>query len=143
LGNFRELNVTLLDGKYYYVDSSKPMFQDINYSLSIFNYRGVIKTLKYDPSDNKYYHIYSSNGQFYDSQMVTAHHFTSVVYDYFYNNHSRNSIKNKGETIKINVDVYEDGEPMNNAYWNGKEVFLGKGSGQRHNYARSLDVNWS
>ena len=138
-GIFRELNVTLFDGKYYYVDSSKPMFQNQNYS-SIFNYRGVIKTLKYKPSDDKYYHIFSSNGQFYDPQMVTAHHFTSVVYDYFYNNHTRNSIKNRGESIKINVDVYRDGEPMNNAYWNGKEIFMGKGSGQFHNWARSLDV---
>ena len=138
-GIFRELNVTLFDGKYYYVDSSKPMFQNQNYS-SILNYRGVIKTLKYIPSDDKYYHIFSSNGQFYDPQMVTAHHFTSVVYDYFYNNHARNSIKNRGESIKINVDVYRDGEPMNNAYWNGKEIFMGKGSGQFHNWARSLDV---
>ena len=60
---------------------------------------------------------------------VSAHYNAGIAYEYFRTVFGRNSIKNQGENVFSVVNVSdEDGNDMDNAFWNGETMFYGNGS---------------
>ncbi|MBM7662375.1 Zn-dependent metalloprotease [Bacillus mesophilus] len=70
---------------------------------------------------------------------VDAHSNSKVVYDYFKNNHDRNSLDNNGMSINSRVHFYKS---YNNAFWsNGLAMMTyGDGDGKQFIPLASLDV---
>ncbi|GGF30334.1 bacillolysin [Halobacillus andaensis] len=63
----------------------------------------------------------------YDRPAVDAHYNSEKVYEYFLEEHDRNSIDGEGMQIVSNVHF---GEEYNNAFWNGSEMTYGDGDGE-------------
>jgi bacillolysin len=63
----------------------------------------------------------------YDRAAVDAHYNSEKVYDYFLNEHGRNSLD--GEGMAINSYVHY-GSNYNNAFWNGRFMTYGDGDGE-------------
>ncbi len=73
---------------------------------------------------------------------VSAHYNAGIAYEYFRTVFGRNSIKNQGENVFSVINVSdEDGNDMDNAFWNGETMFYGNGN-QAFNapLAKALDV---
>jgi bacillolysin len=62
----------------------------------------------------------------YDRALVDAHYNSEKVYDYFLNEHGRNSLDGKGMAIISRVHY---GTNYNNASWNGRWMTYGDGDG--------------
>ncbi|WP_235062656.1 M4 family metallopeptidase [Thalassobacillus devorans] len=63
----------------------------------------------------------------YDQPAVDAHYNSEKVYEYYLEEHDRNSIDGKGMAIKSSVHF---GEDYNNAFWNGHQMTYGDGDGE-------------
>jgi len=63
----------------------------------------------------------------YDRAAVDAHYNSEKVYEYFLNEHGRNSLD--GEGMAINSYVHY-GNNYNNAFWNGRYMTYGDGDGE-------------
>ena len=82
------------------------------------------------------------NNNSWSRNEVSAHYNAGIAYEYFRTVFGRNSIKNQGENIFSVINVSdEDGNDMDNAFWNGETMFYGNGS-QAFNapLAKALDV---
>ena len=62
--------------------------------------------------------VTSTDGTFNDPVAVSAHDNMRRVYEYFLENHGRRGIFPDGRPITAVIHVTEDGEGMDNAYWN-------------------------
>jgi bacillolysin len=116
-GNSVTLNTYSSNGSYYLYDTTKAM-------------NGVIRTYTANEgsslpgsdvtdSDNNY----NASSQ---AAAVDAHYNAGVTYDYFYNQHNRNSYDNNGSDIISTVNYSSD---YNNAFWNGSQMVYGDGDG--------------
>ncbi|OYD56812.1 flagellar biosynthesis protein FlgM [Fictibacillus aquaticus] len=63
----------------------------------------------------------------YERAGVDAHYNSKKVYDYYMNEHGRNSIDGKGMAI---ISTVHYGENYNNAFWNGQQMTYGDGDGK-------------
>ncbi|WP_245680600.1 M4 family metallopeptidase [Bacillus marinisedimentorum] len=63
----------------------------------------------------------------YQKPAVDAHYNSEKVYEYFMEEHNRNSIDGNGMAIKSSVHY---GENYNNAFWNGYQMTYGDGDGK-------------
>jgi bacillolysin len=63
----------------------------------------------------------------YERAGVDAHYNSEKVYDYFLNEHGRNSIDGKGMAI---ISTVHYGDKYNNAFWNGSQMTYGDGDGE-------------
>ncbi|TCP59258.1 bacillolysin [Tumebacillus sp. BK434] len=74
----------------------------------------------------------------YERAAVDAHHSSKIVYDYYLNEHNRNSIDGKGMAI---ISTVHYGEQYNNAFWDGAQMTYGDGDGSYFiSLAAGLDV---
>lgn len=72
---------------------------------------------------------------------LSAHFNAGVAYEYFRTNFGRNSIDGEGGTIISIVNVPDDdGNGLDNAYWNGKAMFYGNGASAFKPLAGAIDV---
>lgn len=74
------------------------------------------------------YHITSTNNTWSDASAVSAHYNMKVAYDYYRTIHNRKAIDDKDASIISIVHGTEDGQPMDNAYWNGRVMIYGDGN---------------
>ncbi|MYL49250.1 peptidase M4 family protein [Halobacillus litoralis] len=63
----------------------------------------------------------------YEQPAVDAHYNSEQVYEYYLEEHDRNSIDGEGMAIKSTVHY---GEDYNNAFWNGRQMTYGDGDGE-------------
>ncbi|PAE26661.1 MULTISPECIES: M4 family metallopeptidase [Bacillaceae] len=63
----------------------------------------------------------------YDRAAVDAHYNSERVYEYFLNEHDRNSLDGEGMAINSYVHM---GTDYNNAFWNGRYMAYGDGDGE-------------
>ncbi|MGP4074619.1 M4 family metallopeptidase [Halobacillus sp. K22] len=63
----------------------------------------------------------------YDRPAVDAHYNSEQVYEYYLEEHDRNSIDGEGMAIKSSVHF---GQDYNNAFWNGEQMTYGDGDGE-------------
>lgn len=117
-GQTVSLNTYSYNNTYYLYDTTKPMSSN----------GGQIRTYKYTTSLPGSYSTDSNNNWSSTSQRaeVSAHYYASIVYDYYYNNHGRNSYDGNGADI---ISTTHYGSNYNNAYWNGSQMVYGDGDG--------------
>lgn len=132
-GTSQSISTYLLNGQYYLVDTSLPMFVEPIDSL-----KGVIDTYdaNNDTSGNGYLSAAlitdpNNDNNFNDNERlkaaVDAHIFSKDIYNFFKNRFNRNSFDDNGGTI-MNVVHYQ--ENYNNAFWNGMFLTYGDGDNQ-------------
>ncbi|NBI29050.1 M4 family metallopeptidase [Chengkuizengella marina] len=133
-GEVRDINTYLYNGTYYLYDVTRD---------------GIIKT--YDAND-RYQRgslVIDSNNNFNSTRQkaaVDAHHYAGVAYDYFLDNHNRNSYDNRGSDFITSVHVGDpEGGSYINAAWVGTQWIYGDGgiasNGNEYTpFSESLDV---
>ena len=140
LGQTRTIDTYLHQGSYYLIDATRVMFNAGNSTFPDRTY-GTILTLTANNSDlQTVSHVLSTANTWNDASSVSAHHFASVVYEYFRGTHGRNSIDDQGGTIISVVNVTNGGQAMENAFWNGKIMAYGNGGPDFEPFAKSLDI---
>ncbi len=91
-------------------------------------------------SSQFYFVSSTSRTSWNNKSAVSAIHNLNLVYNYFKNTHNRRAIDGQASTIIGVVNVAEDGEAMDNAFWNGSMIFWGNGSDVFSPLAEALDV---
>lgn len=134
----RNIDVFLSNGVYYMVDGTKKMYNN-NHS----NPNGIIYTMTNNYKDltnnSQPNVVQSNNNQWSDAFSVSAHYNASLIYDYYYKTHNRNSIDDKGMNMFTIIHVTNDNKSFDNAYWNGQFVVLGDGGQMTNGWAPALD----
>ncbi len=86
-------------------------------------------------------HLTNGSNNWGDKKAVSAHYNAGLAYDYYKNTFGRNSINGQGGTIISIVNVAdENGQGMDNAFWNGNAMFYGNGKDAFKPLAGALDV---
>lgn len=95
-----------------------------------------------DPQNPRLFHVTSSNNTWSDPVAVSAHYNAYVCDRYYRSTHNRNAIDGQGGTIISIIHATEEGQPMDNAYWNGglKIMVYGDGAQAFKPLAGGLDV---
>ncbi|OKI94476.1 metalloprotease [Streptomyces sp. CB02058] len=75
-----------------------------------------------------------------DSGAVDAHWAAGKVYDYYKNHFGRNSLDGKDGFIYSLVGVVSNGQPYNNAFWDGSKMVYGQGGGDYRTFSADTDV---
>jgi len=136
----RTINTYEYNGKFYCVDASRSMF---NSTQSVFpdNGVGVIETFNANNTDgSSLYNISTLNNTGWNATAVSAHYNAGIAYDYYKTTFNRNSINGSGGTITSIINVTQNGQPMDNAYWNGAAMFYGNGNIAFKPLAGAIDV---
>ena len=126
LHNVSQVINTFQQGSNYFLfDGSRNMYNNSSQVPS--NPGGMIITLRATPSSS-YNYITSSTNSWGDKTSVSAHYNGGLAYEYFENTFGRNSINGNGGNIISLINVLdENGQKMDNAYWNGQAMFYGDG----------------
>ncbi len=144
-GISRTINVYEEQGTYFMIDASRPMF---NFNQSNFPNEpvGTIWTIDGNntaPQSSNFNttHVTSSNNSWNSPISVSAHYNGGVAYEYFRTTFNRNSINGQGGNIVSIINVAdENGNSMDNAFWNGAAMFYGNGGQAFDPLAKALDV---
>ncbi|MBK9272348.1 MAG: M4 family metallopeptidase [Saprospiraceae bacterium] len=143
LNQRRDFGIWREGGLYYLIDATKPMF-DAQTSRIPNSGVGVIVTLDglfKSASSNEIDYITSPVNSWSSAVAVSAHCNAGVAYDYFLTTFGRNSIANIGDNIVSVINITEDnGQAMDNAFWNGKAIFYGNGNKAFTSLPKALDV---
>ncbi|MGW3914632.1 M4 family metallopeptidase [Streptomyces sp. NPDC005070] len=75
-----------------------------------------------------------------DSGAVDAHWAAGKVYDYYKNHFGRNGLDDKNGFIYSLVGVTSNGQPYDNAFWDGSKMVYGQGSGDFRTFSADTDV---
>ncbi|MTI49670.1 M4 family metallopeptidase [Sporosalibacterium faouarense] len=128
-GDQKQLNTYLSGGTYYLYDTTKAMSGQIRTYTA--NYGSSIPGSYVTDSDN----YFSSSEQ---RAGVDAHYYAGMVYDYYYDEHGRNSYDDNGASVVSSVHY---GSDYNNAGWTGSQMIYGDGDGSLFGpFSGSLDV---
>ncbi len=139
-GDDRTINVYEEAGTYYMLDISRGMF-NANQSDLPDDPVGAIWTIDAQNTDlDNIFQVSSPNNTWTDASAVSAHFNAGLTFEYFLNTHGRNSIDGNGGTIISVVNVTSNGNPMDNAYWNGQVMAYGNGDQAFTPLAGALDV---
>ena len=136
----RTINTYQVGTRYYMIDASRPMF---NAARSAFPATpiGAIQVLNNNNTDNgPTSYVSSTNNTWTDQGAVSAQYNGGLCYLYWKNTHLRNSINGQGGNITSFINVTDQRQSMENAYWNGEAMYYGNGGADFHPLARSLDV---
>ncbi|MFG2567787.1 M4 family metallopeptidase [Streptomyces sp. NPDC048567] len=75
-----------------------------------------------------------------NSGAVDAHWAAGKVYDYYKNHFGRKGLDNKDGFIYSLVGVVSNGQPYNNAFWDGTKMVYGQGGGDFRTFSADTDV---
>jgi bacillolysin len=141
LNQTRVVNTYQVGSTYYLIDASRNMYKSTTSTMPG-NPVGVIQTFdNRNTDDGPAYFITSSNNSWSASTKgVSAHYNAGRAFDYFRTTHVRNSINGKGGNISSYINVTDQGDQMDNAYWNGEAMFYGNGKDFFASLPKALDV---
>lgn len=141
LNTTRVVNTYQVGSTYYLIDASRSMFKATT-SVMPKNPIGVIQTFDYKNTDEgPAYFITSSNNSWSTATKgISAHYNAGKAFEYFRNTHTRNSINGKGGNIDSYINVTDQGQQMDNAFWNGEAMFYGNGLDYFTALPKALDV---
>ena len=140
LGVSRTINTYQVGTTYYMLDASRPMFK-LATSRMPSKPDGSIETRDYNNTDDgPFVYVRSTNNTWNSPVAVSAHYNGGIAYSYFRNTFSRKSIDNEEGTISAFINVTDERQSMDNAYWNGEAMFYGNGGSIFTPLARGLDV---
>ncbi|WP_328902268.1 M4 family metallopeptidase [Streptomyces sp. NBC_00441] len=78
--------------------------------------------------------------EYTNSGAVDAHWAAGKVYDYYKNHFDRDSLDGKNGFIYSLVGVVQNGQPYNNAFWDGQKMVYGQGGGDYRTFSADTDV---
>jgi bacillolysin len=120
LGDHRDLHIS----------RSKPDHGGTVFNLADYSHEGLEGIITYDHSKG-YLEVFSGNDASFkddfDRPAVDAHFNSEKVYNYYLNEHDRNSLDDNGMPIQ---SVVHYGDNYNNAFWNGTYMVYGDGDGE-------------
>ncbi|UCD16785.1 MAG: peptidase M4 family protein [Candidatus Zixiibacteriota bacterium] len=131
LDEFVSFPINSSGGKYELVDMTRSGL--IGTFIDMYNIEP--DTLSTDPDGDTFWDDH--DGQ---KAEVSAHHYTGLTYDYWLNNHARDSYDGSGSDVMLNL---HDPDVINNAYWNGYWEIITFGDGDGVDYlpfSGSIDV---
>jgi Zn-dependent metalloprotease len=133
------------NGTYYMIDVTRSMF-NAGQSQMPDNPVGALWTLDAQgasASNIQVAQLTSSNNTTWPSSQTVASAYVNgaAAYNYYKNTHSRNSIDGNGGTVISVINVTDaNGQPMDNAFWNGQLMAYGNGNVAFKPLAGGLDV---
>ncbi len=138
----RPLDLWQAGTNYYMIDTAKPMFDPTSDFSSVNTIIGAIIVFDMEnnplPESGNFYATYAASSQPDDGwvpEAVSLSYHLSGTYDYYLNQHNRDSINDEGQTILGFVRV---GENYDNAFWTPE--YQGVFFGDAQPYAGALDV---
>ena len=144
-GANRSLNTYEEGGTYFLIDASRNEMFNASASDIPNDPVGVIWTI--DAFNNSIQddnfdvgHVTSNNNTWNQPTSVSAHYNAGIAYEYFLNTFNRVSINGSGGNIISVINVNDNGQSMDNAFWNGFAMFYGNGNVAFTPLAGSLDV---
>ncbi|MFT6206086.1 MAG: Zn-dependent metalloprotease, partial [Spirosomataceae bacterium] len=143
-GRNQEFRIYEKDGTYFMLDASREMFSPQRSTLPD-EPSGAIWTIDAKNSriggNMEFAHVTSSDGLSWSPVAVSAHHNAALCYNYYKDTHNRNSLNGSGGNITSVINIQdEDGEGLDNAYWNGEFMGYGNGNQGFKPLAGALDV---
>ncbi|MDQ0481137.1 M4 family metallopeptidase [Guptibacillus hwajinpoensis] len=118
------------DHRLLHISKSKAENEGTTFQLADYSHEGLDGILTYDYSNNKLELFSNKSASFksdFDRPAVDAHYNSEQVYDYYLNEHGRNSLDDNGMPIQ---SVVHYGDNYNNAFWNGTYMVYGDGDGE-------------
>ncbi|WP_175990183.1 M4 family metallopeptidase [Bacillus sp. Marseille-Q1617] len=100
------------------------------FQMADFSHEGLDGIITYDYSNNRLEVFKDKDAAFhsdFDRPAVDAHYNSEKVYEYYLNEHGRNSLDDEGMPIQ---SVVHYGNNYNNAFWNGTYMVYGDGDGE-------------
>ncbi len=128
----RQISVWRDGSTYIMIDASRNMYNAAQSNLPE-SAVGVIGTFDANntyPGQGANINIVNhGNNNSWTRNEVSAHYNAGIAYEYFRTVFGRNSIKDQGENIFSVINVSdENGNDMDNAFWNGETMFYGNGN---------------
>ncbi len=144
-GTNRTIHNFQIGTNFFMIDVSRSMYNDLQSNMPD-EPEGVLWTLDANgtsPQNENFTvaHAQSTNNTWLPLE-VSAHWNSGTAYEYFLSAHGRNSISGNGGNIISLINVRdENGNEMDNAFWNGYAMFYGNGDQAFDQpLARALDV---
>lgn len=78
--------------------------------------------------------------EYTDDGAVDAHWAAGQVYDYYRTKFGRDNLDGKGGSINSLVGVVDQGQPYDNAFWDGSKMVYGQGGGDYRTFSADADV---
>ncbi|MFH1567032.1 MAG: M4 family metallopeptidase, partial [Gemmatimonadota bacterium] len=142
-GARQTIDVYQVGSGYYLIDGSRSMFAATQTDV-VNNPKGAIVTLSARSTDlsarTRLYQLQSTDNTWPDPAAVSAQRNMALVYQYYLQTHGRVAIDGQGSTMRSVVHVTDQGQPMDNAYWNGSMMAYGDGKTLFKPLAGALDV---
>ncbi|MBK6890049.1 MAG: M4 family metallopeptidase [Sphingobacteriales bacterium] len=144
-GKNQTINVYNSGGTYYMLDITREMYNAGNSKLPDDPAGGILtldlNNLPINKANTDLAHVTSTNNKWPDASAVSAHYNAGICYEYYLNTHSRKSLNGKNGSIISIVNVADNnGDSMDNAFWNGYCMAYGNGDDYYDPLAGSLDV---
>jgi Zn-dependent metalloprotease len=145
LGQSRTVHGYLVGSQFFLIDASRPAMFDGVQSVMPNEPVGVIWTVdgqdRSPQNDNfELVHVSNTNNS-WDPLEVSAHHNAGQAFEYFRQKFNRVSLNGNGGNIISVINIKdENGNNLDNAYWNGAAMWYGNGDVAFQPLAKSLDV---
>ncbi len=133
LGQNRTVNGYLVGPNFFMIDASRTSMFNSTQSVMPNEPAGVIWTIdgqngSPEKSNFSAVQVTNTNNNWTNLQ-VSAHFDAGTAFEYYKNTFNRNSINGNGGNIISLINISdENGNPMDNAYWNGSAMFYGNGN---------------
>jgi bacillolysin len=138
-GVSRTIDSWLIGSTYYMINTMKPMFSSATSAMPD-QPAGAIWTLDAGNTDLASVNQITNSSNSWSDTATSAHYNAGVCFDYYKTVHNRNSLDGQGGTIISVINVTQNGQGMDNAYWNGKFMAYGNGNTAFTPLAGGLDV---
>ncbi|MEG9295841.1 M4 family metallopeptidase [Mangrovibacillus sp. Mu-81] len=118
------------DHRLLHISRTKEQKEGTMFQLADFTHDGLEGIFTYDYSNNRIEMFKNNDASFnddFDRPAVDAHYNSEKVYEYYLNEHGRNSLDDEGMPIQ---SVVHYGDNYNNAFWNGTYMVYGDGDGE-------------
>jgi bacillolysin len=142
-GVSRSIDTYLSGGTYYMLDAAEPMYNGGASSIPQGPVGGImgldLKNTDLSAQSTIYFST-STDNQWSDPAVVSAHYNAAQTYNYFRTVFGRNSIDDKGMTIYSVVHATDGGKSMENAFWSSTLMCYGDGGSLFKPLAGGFDV---
>ncbi len=128
---------------YYMLDTQRPMYNKTTSKLPDDPVGGIwtIDALNSTSDNMKYDQVKTNSLNNWNATAVSAHYNAGLCYEYYRTKFGRNSLDGKGSSIISVINIADDdGQGMDNAYWNGEFMGYGNGRDAFKPLAGALDV---
>lgn len=145
LGQNRVVHGYQVGSAFYMIDASRPGMFSTAQSVMPDEPVGVLWTIdgqnRSPQNDNfELVHVSNTNNN-WNPLEVSAHHNAGQAFEYFRQKFNRNSLNGSGGNIISVINIKdENGNNLDNAYWNGAAMWYGNGNVAFQPLAKSLDV---